>query len=53
MLQRNSTDVLGPSVFSEERGTSRLRNAEVRVLRQYDGGKEGGMIVRKSSRTRM
>lgn len=50
LIQRNSRDVEGPSVFSVERGTLRLEKAEVRVAEPEAGGDGGGEIMRKSSR---
>ena len=50
VMPRNSRDVLGPSVFSEERETPSSWKAEIRVERPYDGGEEGCVTVRKSSR---
>ena len=47
---RNSRDVLGPAVFSGERGTPSWRKADFRVERPCNGGEEGGVTVRKSSR---
>ena len=39
MIPRNSKELLGPSVFSEARGTPSSWNVEVRALRLYDGVK--------------
>ena len=49
VMPRNSRAVLGPSVFSGERGTPSLLKAEIRVLRPCEGGEEDGVTVRKSS----
>lgn len=38
VMPRNSRDVLGPSVFSRERGTLNLLKVEIRVLTLCDGG---------------
>lgn len=50
LLPRNVRDVLGPSAFSEEKETLSSENAEVRVLRPYNGVEECGVTIRKSSR---
>lgn len=50
VMPRNSRDVLGPSVFSGERGTPSSLKAEISVVRPCDGGEEDGVTVRKSSR---
>ena len=50
VMLRNSRDVLGPSVFSRERGTPSSLKAEIRVLRLCEGREEDGVTVRKSSR---
>ena len=50
VMPRNSKEVLGPSVSSEARETPSSWNVEVRVLRLYDGGEDGGVTGRKSPR---
>lgn len=50
VMPRNSSDVLGPAVFSAGRGTPSSWNKEVRAWRPCAGGEEGGVTVRKSSK---
>ena len=50
VMPRKSRDVLGPAVFSGERGTPSRRKTDLRVERLCDGGEDGGVTVRKSSR---
>ena len=50
VMPRNSMEVLGPSVFSGARGIPSSRNVEVRVLRLGNGGEDGGVTTRRSSR---
>ena len=49
VIPRNSVEVLGPSVFSTDRGTPMSEKADLRVVRPYAGGEEGGVTMRKSS----
>lgn len=50
VMARYSREVLGPSDLSGREALS-LWNAEVRVLRLCAGGDEGGVTIRKSSRS--
>lgn len=48
VMPKNSMDVLGPEVFSSERGTPSSKKASMRVVRPWRGGEDGGVTMRKS-----
>ena len=50
VMPRNSRDVLGPDVFSVERGTPSCRKDDLRVERPHAGEEYGFVTVRKLSR---
>ena len=50
VMPRNSKEVMGPSIFSGARGTPSSWNVVVTVLRLCNGGEDGGVTMRKSSR---
>ena len=50
VMPQNSRGVVGPEVFSGERGTPSWEKVDLRVERPCAGGEDGAVTVRKSSR---
>lgn len=49
VMARNSRGLLGPEVFSAERGMLSWQKVDLRVERPCAGGEDGAVTVRKSS----